>query len=56
MLRCQNFYSCRLVILFIHIGVIGWPTPLQRELVVDTNVWLEELPQDLVDVFQFDLS
>ena len=25
-------------------------------LVADTDVWLEELPQDLVDVFQFDLS
>lgn len=24
-------------------------------LAVDTDVWLEELPQDLVDVFQFDL-
>ena len=25
-------------------------------LVADTDVWLEELSQDLVDVFQFDLS
>ena len=25
-------------------------------LAADTDVWLEELSQDLVDVFQFDLS
>ncbi|KAK7839946.1 hypothetical protein CFP56_017364 [Quercus suber] len=25
-------------------------------LAADTDVWLEELPQDLVNVFQFDLS
>ena len=25
-------------------------------LAANTDVWLEELPQDLVDVFQFDLS
>nr|XP_023916941.1 uncharacterized protein LOC112028476 [Quercus suber] len=25
-------------------------------LAADTDVWLEELPQDLVDIFQFDLS
>ena len=25
-------------------------------LAADTDVWLKELPQDLVDVFQFDLS
>ena len=24
-------------------------------LIVDTNVWLEELSQDLFDVFQYDL-
>ena len=51
--------ACRLVVFFIHLGGgnrLAHSLAKQAVLAVDTDVWLEELSQDLIDVFQFDLS
>ena len=50
--------ACRVVVLFIHVGENRLAHFLAKRIVlaVDINMWLEELSQDLIDVFQFDLA
>ena len=54
--------ACRVVLSIIHVRGGGGGNRLAHSLAkravlaADTDVWLKELPQDLVDVFQFDLS
>ena len=45
--------ACRVVVLFIHVGENRLAHFLAKRIVlaVDINMWLEELSQDLVDVF-----